>query len=179
MNITLIGMAAVGKTSVGKELAHRLGYKFVDVDVVIEEETGKKLQQIIDSVGEKGFLEIEENTVLNLGHPHNCVISPGGSIIYSAKAMAFLKEISIVVFLHTPFPGIRKRLLNEEVRGIVGLKRKTLKELFEERLDSYKKYADVTIDLPDEKLDTPSVAVAIINRVSGNPSKHAQDNSAE
>jgi len=78
MNITFIGMSGVGKSIIGKELAKRLNYKFLDIDELIEEKIGLKLQQIIDNSGEKRFLEIEKKTILGLGRLDNCVISPGG-----------------------------------------------------------------------------------------------------
>lgn len=59
-NITLIGMPASGKSTIGVLLAKRLGYSFVDVDIVIQEETGKLLKEIIEEQGTEGFLKVEE-----------------------------------------------------------------------------------------------------------------------
>ncbi|MCK5176932.1 MAG: (d)CMP kinase, partial [Candidatus Aenigmarchaeota archaeon] len=56
MNITLIGMAGVGKSFIGKKLAKKLNYDFIDVDELIEKNTNLKLQQIIDKFGERYFL---------------------------------------------------------------------------------------------------------------------------
>ena len=82
MNITLIGMAGVGKSVTGKELAKRLDYGFIDIDEIIEKKANLKLQQIIDDLGDDKFLAIEERTVLGLDKLENCIISPGGSVIY-------------------------------------------------------------------------------------------------
>jgi shikimate kinase len=161
MNITLIGMAGVGKSVIGKELAQRLDYEFIDVDEVIEKKIKLKLQQIIDNFKEDRFLEIEEKTILELGELNNCIISPGGSVAYSVEAMKFLKKNSVIVFLKAPFESIQKRLTNQETRGIIGLK-KGLKTLFDERLILYKEYADVTIDMPD---DFSEVAENIIQKI--------------
>ena len=149
-NIVLIGMAGVGKSVIGRELAKRLKHTFLDIDELIEQNTKLKLQQIIDRFGNDRFTEIEEETVLQLGKLDGCVISPGGSVIYSAKAMEFLKECSVIVFLDDSFESIRERLTNEEIRGIVGLKEKDLKTLFNERRVLYKKYADMTVKIPRE-----------------------------
>ncbi|RLG14690.1 MAG: hypothetical protein DRN66_01430, partial [Candidatus Nanohalarchaeota archaeon] len=89
MNITLIGMAGVGKSFIGKHLAERLNCTFVDIDEVIEKKTSLTLQQIIDTHGEEEFLKIEERAILRLNGFNNSIISPGGSIIYSKKAMDF------------------------------------------------------------------------------------------
>lgn len=149
MNITLIGMAGAGKSSVGKKMAQKLNYRFVDVDKIIEKKTKLKLQQIINNFKEDKFLAIEEETILELGKLNNYIISPGGSVIYSDKAMEFLKKNSIIIFLNIPFENIQKRLINQETRGIVGLKKKSLKTLFNERLVLYKRYADITIEMTD------------------------------
>src|SRR3989344_5472152 len=106
MNITLIGMPGVGKTLIGKELAKKLDYNFIDVDEIMEKNSGFKLQRIIDLFGEDEFLKTEEKTVLELGELDRAVISPGGSVVYCEKAMKFLKRTSKVVFLNASFETI-------------------------------------------------------------------------
>ncbi len=154
-NATLIGMPGVGKSVIGRELAIRLGYAFIDTDVTIEKRAGLKLQQILDTYGEEKFMEFEEQAALDIGKADKCIISPGGSIIYSEKAMKFLAENSRVIYLKMSFSGIRKRLANMDTRGIVGLKKKGLRALFDERSVLYEQCADIKIELPDENdLDT-------------------------
>ena len=93
-NITLIGMPASGKSTIGVLLAKRLGYSFVDVDIVIQEETGKLLKEIIEEQGTEGFLKVEEeiNSQLDVARS---VIAPGGSVIYGPAAMEHLKKCCI------------------------------------------------------------------------------------
>lgn len=107
-SITLIGMSGAGKSYWGKKLAEKIGYRFLDVDAAIEDKLGSKLQEIIDDKGEREFLKIEEQAILSLGDLNGYVISPGGSVVYSGKAMAFLKKISKVIFLDCPFGEIKK-----------------------------------------------------------------------
>lgn len=147
MNITLIGMAGVGKSTIGRALAKRLGYTFIDVDSLIKEKTGVPLQVLIDKHGDSAFIRFEEEAILRLGQMDGCIISPGGSVIYSEKAMEHLKNISKIIFLNAPFRSIVKRLPNARKRGIVGLRDRSLKELFEERMILYQKYADFSIKL--------------------------------
>ena len=147
MNITLIGMAGVGKSFIGKKLAKKLNYDFIDIDELIEKKTNLKLQQIIDKFGERYFLKVETKIIMNLSDAINTVISPGGSIVYSKSAMEFLKEKSIVVYLEDSFENINKRVKNQKTRGIVGLKNKDFETLFDERNKLYKKYADVVIKM--------------------------------
>lgn len=147
MNITLIGMAGAGKSTIGRVLAKQLGYNFIDVDLLIKENTGMPLQALIDKQGDLALIKFEEETILRLNQVDNCVISPGGSVVYSENTMQHLKEISKIIFLNAPFRIIIRRLPNARKRGIVGLRDRSLKELFEERMILYQKYADYSIKL--------------------------------
>jgi shikimate kinase len=147
MNITLIGMAGAGKSTIGRALAKRLGYTFIDVDHLIKENTGMPLQTLIDKQGDSAFIGFEEEAILRLGQVDRCIISPGGSVVYSEKSMEHLKKISKIIFLDTAFRSIARRLPNARKRGIVGLRDRSLKELFEERMVLYQKYADYSIKL--------------------------------
>ena len=97
-NILMIGMPASGKSTIGVLLAKRLGYSFVDVDLVIQEKTGKLLKEIIAEEGDDGFLRVEEQANLDLD-VEKSVIAPGGSVIYEAKAMEHYKETATIVYL--------------------------------------------------------------------------------
>lgn len=147
MNITLIGMSGAGKSRIGQLLAKKMNYRYIDVDRIIEKNNNRRLQELIDSLGDEKFLEIEEKAILSIGRIENSVISPGGSSIYSVAAMNYLKSNSKIVFLNASLEEIKSRNLDFSKRGIVGLKGKGLESLFEERLPLYKRYADVTIDL--------------------------------
>ncbi len=164
MNITLIGMAGVGKSFVGRKLAEKLNYTFIDIDKIIEKKMKLKPQQIIDNLGDNRLLKIEEKCILELDKFDNCIISPGGSVIYSSESMKFLKNNSTVVFLNDSFKNIQNRLINQETRGIIGLKNNTLRELFNSRLPLYKKYADIVVDIQN-KFDINDVIGRIIKKV--------------
>ena len=91
-NVTLIGMPSAGKSTVGVLLAKRLGYSFIDVDLLIQEQEGKRLREIIEEQGLDGFLDVENR--VNAGvEAEQAVIAPGGSVIYGKTAMEHLKEI--------------------------------------------------------------------------------------
>lgn len=150
MNITLIGMAGVGKSVIGKKLAEKLHYNFIDIDEIIEKKLNLKLQEIIDKFGEPNFLKIEEETILKLGKFYNSVISPGGSAIYSINAMNFLKNNSTIIFLNASSESIKNRIVNQSTRGIIGIKEKNFEILFHERIPLYKKYAKITIEVSED-----------------------------
>ncbi|HIZ79737.1 MAG TPA: shikimate kinase, partial [Candidatus Lachnoclostridium stercorigallinarum] len=131
-NVTLIGMPASGKSTLGQKLAKTLGFTFVDVDRIIEAEEKRLLREIIADEGDDGFLEIENR--INAGlRMDGCVIAPGGSVIYGKEAMEHLKKISIVVYLKLSFEEMDRRIGNPVERGVVLKDGMTLKKLYDER----------------------------------------------
>ena len=143
-NIIFIGMPAVGKSTVGVITAKRLGYRFIDTDILIQEEEGKLLKDIIREKGIEGFLEVEDRVNARV-YTKRTVISPGGSVIYCENAMKHYKEIGRVVYLQASFETIDRRLNNARSRGVVLRKGQTLKDLYDERVSLFERYADLTI----------------------------------
>ena len=90
-NIVLIGMPGTGKSTVGKALAERLGYEFVDADDLIVQTTGKTLPEILRQDGLEAFYKIENKVGTDLNRTHT-VIATGGSMVLYPEAMAHLKE---------------------------------------------------------------------------------------
>lgn len=143
-NIILIGMPAVGKSTVGVVIAKRLGYKFIDTDILIQEHTGKLLRDIIEEQGTEGFLKIEDeiNSKVDV---KKTVVSPGGSVVYCENAMKHYKEIGKILYLKVSYETISKRLKNAKKRGVVLREGQTLKDLYDERVRLFEKYADITV----------------------------------
>ncbi len=144
-NIVLIGMPGAGKSTAGVILAKVLGYQFVDADLVIQEEEGKRLHEIIEEVGTDGFIEVENRVNASLTAEHS-VIATGGSVVYGTEAMEHLKAIGTVIYLKLPYEVVRKRLSDIKGRGVVLKDGQTLKDLYEERVLLYEKYADIIVD---------------------------------
>lgn len=144
-NITLIGMPASGKSTVGVLLAKRLGFSFVDVDILIQEKEKRLLKEIIADVGDEGFMEIENRVNAELDVERS-VIAPGGSVIYGKEAMEHLKEISTVVYLKLSYEDVKERLGDLVDRGVVLKDGMSLLDLYNERVPYYEKYADITVD---------------------------------
>ena len=143
-NTVLVGMSGAGKSTLGVLLAKALAKSFVDTDILIQQKAGKRLQDIIDTEGVESFMRIEEEIVSALD-TENTVIATGGSVVYSEKAMRSLSRDGVCVYLHVDFEEISARLSNITTRGIVFKNAHTLREVYEERLPLYKKYADVTV----------------------------------
>ena len=144
-NVVLIGMPAVGKSTVGVILAKLLGYSFVDTDLVIQKSEGKLLKHIIAEKGVDGFIETE-NRILSSLDCVNSVISTGGSVIYGADAMKNLSQNGIVIYLKLDYHKLKYRLHNIKNRGVVIKEGQSLSSLYRERVPLYEKYADIIID---------------------------------
>ncbi|GIP32556.1 shikimate kinase [Paenibacillus sp. J2TS4] len=152
MNIVLVGMSGAGKSTLGILLAKALGMDYVDTDIVIQQQEGRLLQDIIDHDGIEKFMEVEEKMVSEL-QLVNCIISTGGSVIYSEKAMTALKQGGQIIYLHVPYEEIQRRLTNITTRGIVIKKGNSLKDVYEERVPLYIKYSDKYVDCSNKDIE--------------------------
>ena len=97
-NIVLIGMPGAGKSTVGVVLAKKLGFAFLDSDLVIQSREGKLLHEIIEEQGVEKFWSIEEAANLSID-ARRTVIATGGSVIYGGRAMEHLGRSGIIVYL--------------------------------------------------------------------------------
>lgn len=144
-NVVLIGMPAVGKSTIGVLLAKSLLLSFTDTDLLIQEKYKKSLCDIIKDNGTKAFLNIEEDIILNTDLK-NSVIATGGSAVFGERAMNQLKENGVIVYLSLPIDEIKKRIGDIKSRGVVLTNGNTVDDIFKERKPLYEKYADIKID---------------------------------
>ena len=161
-NITLIGMPGVGKSTLGVVLAKVLGYQFLDADLLIQKEEKRRLYQIIEQEGVDGFMAIENRVNASI-EAENTVIATGGSVVYCEEAMEHLKSIGKVVYLKLSLKSLSRRLGNLKGRGVVLKDGQTLKDLYEERIPLYEKYADIVVD--EEGKDLEASLQALLERV--------------
>jgi shikimate kinase len=152
-NIILIGMPGAGKSTVGVILAKALGMHFIDTDILVQEQAGRLLQELIDEDGPELFKKTEERTILSL-NARNAVIATGGSVVFSQRAMEHLKSGGIVLYLAVPFEEMARRLRNITTRGIVIVPGQSLRDMYTERLPLYEQYADRTIDSTGDDFET-------------------------
>ena len=143
--ITLIGMPACGKSTVGVVLAKKLGMRFIDTDLVIQEQTGKLLKELIAEHGDEGFRAIEDRINASI-EAENAVIAPGGSAVYGKKAMAHFRELGQVVYLKLPYYAVVLRIGDLKERGVSIRPGQTFYQLYRERTRLYEKYADLVVD---------------------------------
>ena len=143
-NIVLIGMPGVGKSTVGVILAKVMGYQFIDADLVIQQQEGRLLHEIIEEEGTEGFIQVENRVNASLSASH-AIIATGGSVVYGKEAMEHLREIGTVVYLEVSFPVLEKRLADIKGSGVVLKEGQNLYDLYLERTPLYESYADIRI----------------------------------
>lgn len=157
-NVILIGMPGCGKSTVGVLLAKMIGYGYIDSDLVIQTEEKKLLREIIAERGTEAFNALENKVNAGLW-ADRCVIATGGSVVYGAEAMAHLKEIGVVVYLKLSYREISRRLGDIVERGVSIKDGETLRQLYDERIVLYEKYADVTVDCEGQTVEQSVRAV--------------------
>lgn len=161
--ITLIGMPAAGKTTVGEALATHLGYDFMDLDSMVEEKEGTDLIEVMNTKGPEYFRQMEYEFVKDLPEDKKVVISPAGSIIFQANAMEWLKRNTKVIFLQRTFEYIEKGNRDQK-KAVAGLAERGIKSIWDERLPIYNKFADLVIDGQD--FDTDIVVDDIVAQLT-------------
>jgi shikimate dehydrogenase len=138
--IVLIGMPGSGKSTIGKALANKLGYKFIDTDSLIEKKEGMTIKEIFEKKGEPYFRKKEEEVSRKLVDSKKLVIATGGGMVINPRIMANLSYNSTLVYLYTNdeidlYNGKRPLLKNKE----------DYYRLLKERKPLYQKYSDISI----------------------------------
>lgn len=143
-NIVLIGMPGTGKSTVGVILAKRLGYDFIDADLLIIKKAGKTLAEIIANAGVECFLDIENEVGESIRCDH-CVIATGGSMVLNEGAMKHLCAENTVVWLDTDVKELERRIENGTDRGIAVAPGTSIAQIYADRKQLYEKYANIHI----------------------------------
>ncbi len=144
MSIILIGMPSCGKSTLGVLLAKKLGYRFIDTDLLIQEREGMLLHEIIEKRGIDAFLDIE-NEVNSAVTDTKAVISTGGSAVYGEQAMESLSKLGKIVYLKISLETMLARLGDYSHRGVVIRDGYTLEDMYNEREKLYERYADAVV----------------------------------
>lgn len=149
-NIILIGMPGCGKSTVGQELAHRLGRKFVDADAVVEEQAGLSIPEIFAAEGEAGFRQKETSVLSQLGKESGTVIATGGGCVTRVENLPLLRQNGTIIWLKRDLA-----LLPTEGRPLSQAGK--AEEMYRIRKPLYQAFADAVVDNT-----TPAQAVASI-----------------
>ncbi len=146
-HVILVGMMGAGKTTVGRIISHITGRNFIDIDQLIERQTGMSIFEIITKQGEGYFRKIEKDVILSLSPKSPCVISTGGGAVMDNDVFNFFKSIGKIVYLKASPDVLYKRTANVEVRPLLenGDRLSILQDLLKKREPRYHE-ADIVIE---------------------------------
>ncbi len=147
-NLILIGFMGTGKTVVGKMLAEKLRWKYIDTDKIIEESVGKDIPRIFREEGEKVFRKHEVKAVKMITHLNHYVISTGGGAVLNDENVQNMKLSGTVILLYADPDVIYERLKDDSSRPLLqGYNaRERIEGLLKQRMEYYIKAADININ---------------------------------
>ena len=148
MIITLVGMPGSGKTTVGRQLARRLGLPFFDSDQVIEERLGCSIREYFASAGEAAFRDLEQQVLAELAQGPACVLATGGGAVLREANRQALRSAGQVVYLRSSPEDLFRRLRHDTTRPLLQVADPLakLRELYEQRDPLYREAAHFQIE---------------------------------
>ncbi len=160
-SIILTGPMGSGKSSVGKILASRLGYIFLDLDSIIVEKTGKTINQIFDDEGEEKFRDLESSAISSLSGQQRMVLSTGGGAVLREQNRLQLHSMGVIVNLSATVDELTSRLLKADdrplLKGDEPLSAR-IERILNERAQFYAD-ADIRIDTTGKKLEDVALKI--------------------
>lgn len=137
--IVLVGLMGVGKSTVGRRLAKRLGLSFVDSDSAIEDAAGLSAAEVFERYGERDFRDGERRLVARLVDGEVRVIATGGGVFNDARTRELLNSRAITVWLDAPVDILAERTGRRDTRPLLRTDdpKATLERLSEERRPWY------------------------------------------
>lgn len=166
MNIALFGFMGVGKSSVGRLLADRMGLTFVDIDEEIVRRTGMTISAIFEEEGEARFREIEKEITGEVTGLDDRVIACGGGTVLDPNNLAALRSGSTMVLLTANIETIINRVEDEEgVRPLLEVedRKRRIEAILMKRHPAYIEAADLIVDTTGQ--DPQAIAEAIIENL--------------
>jgi shikimate kinase len=147
--VYLVGMPGAGKSTVGKELAGRLGVPFVDLDVEIERETGSRVTEIFRDEGEASFRALEAAALVKASMQDPAVVACGGGVVLEPANRITLRNTGVAVYLNVPFEELRRRVQPAADRPLIR-EEGDLERLLASRGPLYREFAAHVVDASGE-----------------------------
>lgn len=143
MRLYLIGMPGCGKSTLGKKLAAKLNYEFIDMDTYIEKQACMFIDEIFDAYGEEYFRALETNVLKEFNQMDNVIIATGGGVIKNKHNKKLM--VGKCIYLHALIEDLKIRLEHSDIIRPL-LQTKTVEELYNERKELYAYFADIEVD---------------------------------
>ncbi|MDO9114603.1 MAG: shikimate kinase [Polaromonas sp.] len=157
-HVALVGLPGSGKSTIGRQLARRLGRPFIDTDHVIEQRVGLSIREFFEREGEESFRDLEQSVIdeLTLGEP--CVLSTGGGAVLRPANRQHLKQRTQAVYLHSAPEEVFRRLRHDRNRPLLQVPDPLarLRELYTLRDPLYRESARFVVET-----GRPSVATLV------------------
>lgn len=146
--IACVGLPGSGKSTVGRQLARRIGWRFVDSDQVIEQRMGCSIREFFEREGEAAFRDMEEAVLDELTQGGSCVLSTGGGAVLRPLNRQHLHSRSTVVYLHSAPEEVFRRLRHDQNRPLLQVSDPLarLQELYALRDPLYRETAHFVIE---------------------------------
>jgi shikimate kinase len=157
----LTGFMAAGKSTIGPILANTLGWNFLDLDKVIEEEEAMKITEIFETKGEDYFRKKELEMLKATSKKNHLIVALGGGTIAYGKNLQLLKKTGRLIYLHSSPETAYKRLVYKRDRPALLFEGENLptKEQFMERIESLMSARQEFYEKADYIIDTDAEAV--------------------
>jgi len=164
-NVYLVGLMGAGKTTIGKALARRLAYHFVDTDHEVEARTGVGLPTIFEIEGEDGFRRREAQVIAELADLDAQVVATGGGAVLRPENRQNLRASGLVIYLDVPLPTLHERTRHDKKRPLLQVSdpRQRLRELHAQRDPLYREVADLVVS--GSRITVQSVLNLLIKKV--------------
>lgn len=161
MKIACVGLPGSGKSTVGRQLARRLGLRFLDSDQVIEQRIGCSIREFFEREGEAPFRDLEQLVIDELTQGEPCVLSTGGGAVLRPANRQHLRERGQVIYLHSSPEEVFRRLRHDQNRPLLQVADPLarLRDLYSARDSLYRETAHFVIET-----GRPSVA-SLVNTI--------------
>ena len=147
-NVFLVGPMGAGKSTIGRNLAHQVGKRFVDADREVEDRTGASVALIFELEGEAGFRRRERAVIEDLTSGEELVLATGGGAVLDPANRQTLRDRGVVVYLHAPLDVLFRRTRRDRNRPLLQAEdpRARLEQIVRERDPLYREVADLIVE---------------------------------